>query len=64
MVLASRYSQDVLPELKDEGEPKRRCSLQAINDATGIIVSHLSWIIDKEINDITENIPIQFLKAY
>ena len=56
---ASRYSQDVLPELKDEGEPKEHV-LQAINDATGIIVSHLFWIIDKEINDITENIPIQF----
>ena len=47
---ASRYSQDVLPELKDEGEPKEHV-LQAINDATGIIVSHLSWIIDKEINN-------------
>ena len=55
---ACRYSQDVLPELND-GKPEEHI-LQSINDATGIIVSHLSWLIDKEINDITENIPIQF----
>ncbi|WP_288550130.1 phage protein Gp36 family protein [uncultured Brachyspira sp.] len=56
---AGRYTQDVLPSLSEDKNPQGHV-LQAISDATGIIVSHLSWLIDKEVNDITENIPIQF----
>lgn len=59
---AGRYSENVLPDLKEDGEPKENV-LQAINDATGIIVSHLAWLIDKEKNDIIENIDVQFESA-
>ena len=56
---ACRYSAEVLPELTTDNEPQAHV-LQAINDATGIIVSHLAWLIDKEKNDLLEIIPIQF----
>lgn len=56
---ACKYSADVLPELNADNEPSAHV-LQAINDATGIIVSHLAWLIDKEKNDLLEIIPVQF----
>lgn len=56
---ASRYTQDVLPSLNEDRKPQEHV-LQAISDATGIIISHLNWLIDKEKNDIIEEIPIQF----
>lgn len=56
----NRYADNVLPDIDETGEPQEHIK-QALKDATGIIVSHLSWLIDK--NDIIENIPIQFETA-
>lgn len=58
----NRYADNVLPDIDETGEPQEHIK-QALKDATGIIVSHLSWLIDKEKNDIIENIDVQFETA-
>ena len=57
---AERHADNILPETDAEtGEPKPHVK-RALEDATGIIVSHLGWLIDKETGDILEKIPAQF----
>lgn len=55
-----RYADNVLPELNEKTNKPQDYVIKAIEDATGIVVSHLSWLIDKETEDICEKIPAQF----
>ena len=59
---AERYAKNILPELDENGEVQVHVK-RALEDATGIIISHLGWLIDKETGDIVENIPAQFESA-
>lgn len=57
---AERYSNNILPELDEKTDECQIHVQRALEDATGIIVSHLSWLIDNETGDIVNKIPIQF----
>ena len=57
---AERYADNILPETDAETKEPKPHVKRALEDATGIIVSHLGWLIDKETGDIVEKIPAQF----
>ena len=59
---AERYAKNVLPELDEENKVQVHV-MRALEDATGIIVSHLGWLVDKNTGNIIVDIPVQFESA-
>nr|QGT51322.1 hypothetical protein Unknown280_0140 [uncultured Spirochaetaceae bacterium] len=61
--LESRRPSGTLP-LYQDGEGLDTARIQkALDDATGIIVAHLPWLIDAETSDIVSVVPPQFAGA-
>lgn len=58
-----RVPSGTLPLVSDSDEIDRRRIEIALQDATGIIVSQLPWLLDEETGDIREVIPPQFDSA-
>ncbi|WP_147613913.1 hypothetical protein [Treponema pectinovorum] len=58
-----RVPSGTLPLVSDSDEIDRRRIEIALQDATGIIVSQLPWLLDKETGDIVEPCPPQFESA-
>ena len=58
-----RVPSGTLPLVSDSDEIDRRRNEIALQDATGIIVSQLPWLLDEETGDIREVIPPQFDSA-
>lgn len=58
-----RVPSGTLPLVSDSDEIDRRRIEIALQDATGIIVSQLPWLLDDETSDIREVIPPQFENA-
>lgn len=61
--LEERLPAGTLPLAPDSDETDSRRVETALNDATGIIVSQLPWLLDKETGDIIEPVPPQFENA-
>lgn len=61
--LEERLPAGTLPLAPDSDETDSRRVETALNDATGIIVSQLPWLLDKESGDIIEPVPPQFENA-
>ena len=61
--LEERLPAGTLPLAPDSDEIDSRRVETALNDATGIIVSQLPWLLDKETCDIIEPVPPQFENA-
>ena len=61
--LEERLPAGTLPLAPDSDETDSRRVETALNDATGIIVSQLPWLLDKETCDIIEPVPPQFENA-
>lgn len=57
-----RLGEKAVP-LLDDGNIDEVKIQTAIDDATGIIVSQLPWLIDSDTGDIVEVIPVQFNQA-
>lgn len=61
--LESRRASGTLP-LDASGENLDETRIQqALDDATGIIVAQLSWLIDRKTEDIVYPLPVQFAAA-
>lgn len=58
-----RVPSGTLPLVSDSDEIDRRRIEIALQDATGIIVSQLPWLLDKESGDIVKPCPPQFENA-
>ena len=61
--LEERLPAGTLPLAPDSDMVDSRRVETALNDATGIIVSQLPWLLDKESGDIIEPVPPQFENA-
>jgi phage gp36-like protein len=61
--LEERLPAGTLPLAPDSDEIDTRRVEIALDDATGIIVAQLPWLLDKETGDIVETIPPQFENA-
>lgn len=61
--LEERLPSGTLPLAHDSNELDTKRISIALQDATGIIVSQLLWLLDKETGDIAEPIPPQFENA-
>ena len=61
--LEERLPAGTLPLAPDSDEIDTNRVEIALNDATGIIVSQLPWLLDKETGDIIDPVPPQFAHA-
>ena len=61
--LEERLPAGTLPLAPDSDEIDSHRVEIALHDATGIIVSQLPWLLDKETGDIADHIPPQFENA-
>jgi phage gp36-like protein len=59
----SRVPQSVLLPLDDNGEPDAARAGIALTGATGVIVAHLPWLLDKETGEIALPVNPQFAAA-
>lgn len=58
----SRLNKNILP-LGENNEVDNKRVMLALEDATGIIVSHLHWLVDENKKELIENIPVKFESA-
>ena len=61
--LEARLPPNTLP-LSDDGVTlaEERVTL-ALNEATGVIVTHLPWLLDEDTKDVTTALPVQFAET-